>query len=390
MAIALSAPNFVYNNPAHRLVLGWGARNSLKAELALLGAKRPLVVCSPRAAVSPEVRALCDLLALDADGIYGGAMMHAPVASALEGGRRATMRGADSLIAFGGGSASDLAKGIALACAEEGRLLDFVLERTPDGSISSPTSKRPKLPIIALPTTVSGAEVTPGFSLTDEGGGKILFRDATLAAAVLIYDPELMHGVPLAIMAASGMNALAHGCEALYSRHSNPVSGIYARESLSCLYRSLYAIATGARGRGVYSELALGGYCAGVAIVNARTALHHAICHKLAPAAGLSHGIVNAIMLPRVLEFNLAVARAEITTVARLLGQPQATAEGAIAAVRELSALAGLPARLKDAGVSSAIFPGLAQQILREPGVAFNPRAVGSAPEIEAILNAAW
>ena len=383
-------PDFVYNNPAHRLVLGWGARGALKTELALLGVKRPLVVCSPRAASSPEVRALCDLLALDADGIYSGATMHAPVASAVEGGQRATLLGADCLIAFGGGSASDLAKGIALACAEEGHLFDFVLERASDGSISSPTSKRRKLPIIALATTVSGAEVTPGFSLTDEGGGKILFRDATLAAALLIYDPELMHGVPLAVMAASGMNALAHGFEALYSRHSNPVSGIYAREGLSRLYRSLHAIASGERGRDVYTELALGAYCAGVAIINARTALHHAICHKLAPAAGLTHGIANAIMLPRVLEFNLSAARAELTTVAQSIGWPQATAEGAIAAVTELSALAGLPARLKDAGVSSAIFPGLAQQILREPGVSFNPRAVASAADIEAILNAAW
>ena len=95
-------------------------------------------------------------------------------------------------------------------------------------------------------------------------------------------------------------------------------------------------------------------------------------------------------MLPRVLEFNLSAARAELTTVAQSIGWPQATAEGAIAAVTELSALAGLPARLKDAGVSSVIFPGLAQQILREPGVSFNPRAVASAADIEAILNAAW
>lgn len=386
----MPVPDFTYSNPSHRLVLGWGARESLKAELALLGVRRPLVVCSPRAAASVEVHALCDLLALDADGVYGGASMHAPIAAALEGGRRATALGADSLVAFGGGSASDLAKGIALACAEEGHLLDFVLERAPDGSISSPTSKRRKLPIIALPTTVSGAEVTPGFSLTDASGGKILFRDATLAPVVLIYDPELMHGVPLAVMAASGMNALAHGIEALYSRHRNPVSGIYARDSLSLVYRSLHAIATGARGRDVYTELALGAYYAGVAIVNARTALHHAICHKLAPAAGLTHGLANAIMLPRVLEFNLPAARNELTTVAQLLGQQQPTPEGAIAAVTELSVLAGLPARLKDVGVSSAILSGLAQQILREPGVGFNPRAVSSAAEIEAILNAAW
>lgn len=383
-------PDFSYNSPAHRLVFGWGARESLKDELALLGARRPLLVCSPRAAASPEVLALSRSLALDPGAVYGGATTHAPLESAEEGWRRATAFQADCLISFGGGSASDLAKGIALACAEEGRLLKFVLERAPDGRISSPTSTRSKLPIIALPTTVSGAEVTPGFALTDAERGKILFRDPTLSPVVLIYDPELMRGVPVPVMAASTMNALAHGIEALYSKQRNPVSSIYARDSIVLLYRSLHAITTGARGRDVYTELALGAYYAGIAIVNARTGLHHSICHKLAPAAGLTHGLANAIMLPRVLEFNLPAARDELTTVARLLGQQQETPEGVVAALEQLSRLAGLPARLKDVNVRCDIFPGLAQSVLREPGLAFNPRAVRSAAEIEAILHAAW
>jgi alcohol dehydrogenase class IV len=382
--------DFSYNNPAHRLVFGWGARESLKAELALLSALRPLVVCSPRGAASPEVQALCRSLALDDGAVYGGATTHAPLESAYEGCRRATALRADCLIAFGGGSASDLAKGIALACAEEGRLLEFVLERAPDGRISSPASTRRKLPIIALPTTVSGAEVTPGFALTDAQRRKILFRDATLSPAVLIYDPELMHGVPLPAMAASTMNALAHGIEALYSKQSNPVSSLYARDGVVLLYRSLKAIAKGDRARAPYTELALGAYYAGIAIVNARTGLHHAICHKLAPATGLTHGLANAIMLPRVLEFNLPAARDELTAVARLLGQREATAQSVIAAMEDLSRRAGLPARLRDVDISRDIFPDLAQNILREPGLAFNPRVVRCAAEIEAILDAAW
>lgn len=381
---------FAYNSPAHRLVFGWGCRAKLADELAQMGCARPMLVCSPRAASTPEVQALVAALSLKPEAVFPQAVTHAPMNAAHEGAERVRALGADVLISFGGGSPGDLTKGIALAVAEQGVIMPFVLERTRDGRVLSPTSKAKKLPIVAIPTTVSGAEVTPGFALTDERGKKILFRDASLCPALLVYDPELMTGVPVDAMTASAMNSLAHGAEAFYSKGRSPISDMFAAKSLPLVHGAMKAILDGRRTPEVYADLALGAYCAGVAIVNARTGLHHSICHKLAPAAGITHGLANSIMLTRVLAFNRDHAKAELEEVARLIGREDQGVEGAIAAFRNLPIKAGLPTRLRDVGVDAGIFPELAERILTEPGLTFNPRPVTEAAEIREVLQAAW
>jgi alcohol dehydrogenase class IV len=286
-------------------------------------------------------------------------------------------------------------KGIVLACAEDGRILDFTLERLPDGTLKNPLSTRPKLASIAIPTTVSGADITPAFALTEETGKKILWRDASVAPRVLIYDPELMSSVPPRSISESGMNAMAHTIEALYSKARNPISRVHAREAVPLLFRGLHAVATRGAQRDDYTALALGAYYAGVAIVNARTALHHSICHKLGPAVGLTHGLTNAIMLPRVLEFNLPAARGELAAMAALIedadvGVSARSPEDTIAAIQALARRAGLPGRLRDVEVSREKLPGLAKLIFEEPGLVFNPRPIESAAQIETVLDSAW
>jgi len=391
----MNISDFSYNTPAHRLVFGWGARAGLKEELTRLNVSRPMLVCSPRAARSSEVINLVRSLGLADESVFGEAGSHAPLGAVQEGWRRARALGADCIVSFGGGSATDTTKGIVLACAEDGRVLDFMQERLPDGTVKNPLSAQPKLPNVAIPTTLSGADINSAFGLTDETGRKILFRDASVTARVLIYDPELMTSVPARSMSESGMNALAHTIEALYSKARNPISRIHARESVPLLYRGLHAVATGSAQRDDYSALALGAYYAGVTITNARTALHHSICHKLGPAAGLTHGLTNAIMLPRVLQFNLPAVRNELSEMGDWIEQANTgvsarTPEDAIAAIETLAQRAGLPRRLRDVDVIKDQLPAIAQAILKEPGLAFNPRPIESAAQIEAVLESAW
>jgi alcohol dehydrogenase len=391
----MNIDDFSYNSPAHRLVFGWGARAKLKDELERLGVARPMLLCSSRAARSGEVVNLVRALGLPQEAVFSEVGSHAPLRSAYAGWERARALRADGLISFGGGSASDTMKGVLLACAEDGRILDFTLERLPDGTLKNPLSTRPKLPSVGIATTVSGADITPGFALTEETGKKILWRDASILPRVLIYDPELMASVPAHSLSESGMNALAHTIEALYSRAKNPVSRIHAREAVPLLYRGLHTVATGNAQRDDYTALALGAYYAGVSITNARTGLHHSICHKLGPAVGLTHGLTNSIMLPHVLRFNLSAAQDELATMAELIQSAGVGAEGkapedAIAAVRDLSQRAGLPTRLRDVDVSRDKLPALAEVIIKEPGLAFNPRPVESAAQIQAVLEAAW
>jgi alcohol dehydrogenase len=205
-----------------------------------------------------------------------------------------------------------------------------------------------------------------------------------------VYDPDLVRS-PLQTLAPSAMNAIAHTVEALYSKGRNPISAMYASEGLQLLHEGLSAAIADAADADAYVSLTLGAYYAAAAIVNARTALHHAICHKLAPAAGLSHGTANSIILPHALRFNLPAARPELTRVAQLICKDGGTsAEEGIAKLGDLCARAGLPRRLREVGVKQEIFPALAEKIFGEPGLAFNPRELSSAREIEDVLRAAW
>ena len=392
-----SLPNlgFTYRNPAHRLLFGQRALDRLADELAALPASKPMLVCTERGAASDHARKIVESLGLPPDAVFGGARSHAPMSSILAGWQHARALQPDCLIAFGGGSVADTTKGIALAFAEEGRVTEFALERAADGRLEGKQSMRPKIPIVAIPTTLSGAEVGPSFGVTEPTGRKVIVRVGGVAAAILVYDPELVRAVPLALQAPSAMNALAHDVEALYSKGRNPVSTMYACESLPLLYRGLTAAIADATDDDAYTRLTLGAYYAAVAIVNARTGLHHAICHKLAPAAGLSHGTANSIILPRALEFNLPAARPELTRVAELIAEHsgkrrETRAEDAIEALEQLATRAGLPRRLREVGVAQDIFPALAEKIMSEPGLAFNPRQPASAREIEDILHAAW
>ena len=387
-------PEFTYRNPGHRLLFGRHALDQLAAELETLPARKPMLVCSERGAASEAAAKLIRSLGMTREAVFDGARPHAPLAAVLAGWKHARALQPDCIVAFGGGSVADTVKGIALACAEDGRVTDFVLERGADGRLRGKLSSRPKLPIIAIPTTLSGAEVGPSFGVTDETGRKLIIRDNGLAASILVYDPELVRSVPLALLAPSAMNALAHNVEALYSKGRNPLSTLYACESLPLLYGGMTAAISNAADDDPYGRLALGAYYAALAIFNARTGLHHAICHKLAPAAGLSHGTANSIVLPRALEYNLPAARPELTRVAELIGdhgnRGEPRAEDAIDALERLAARAGLPRRLRDVGVAPEIFPALAEKIMSEPGLAFNPRQPASAREIEDILHAAW
>lgn len=391
----MQTTRFVYRNPAQRIVFGRGTLASVAEELAAIAAVRPMLVCTARAARSAAGRALVASLGLKPDAVFDGVQSHAPVDSVHEGWKRACALKPDCFVALGGGSAMDTVKGIALAYAEQGRVLDFVIERTPDGRVIGQQSLKPKLPILAISTTLSGAEVSPSFALTNEAHKKLIIRDNAVAPAILVYDPELLRDVPILTLAASAMNALAHTVEGLYSKGRNPISALYAAEGLKLLHSGLSAAVENPADDEAYVSLSLGAYYAAAAIVNARTALHHAICHKLAPAAGLAHGIANAIVLPHALAFNLPAARAELAQAARLMCKDSLTegslrGEDAIAALEQLSARAGLPRRLRDVGVSQALFPALAQQIFSEPGLAFNPREIESVGEIEAVLHAAW
>ena len=339
---------FVYNAWPGRVVFGAGALARLPDELDRLGAKRALLLSTPGQAES--ARRLAESLGARAAGLYDKAVMHVPLAVAEDARRVARELGADCCVALGGGSTTGLAKAIALTSG---------------------------LPIVAVPTTYSGSEMTTVYGLT-ESGMKRTGRDARVLPKTVIYDPALTLDLPPATSAASGMNAIAHCVEALYAQDGNPITSLMAEEAIRALAAGLPSILENpqdieARGNALY-----GAWLAGVALGATGVALHHKLCHTLGGSFNLPHAETHSIVLPHAARYNRDAAPEAMARVARALGasgrargavRPGTAAGTAHEAVRDRHARSGSRARGEDRARESLPEPA-SGGIRRRPGAA--------------------
>jgi alcohol dehydrogenase class IV len=225
---------------------------------------------------------------------------------------------------------------------------------------------------------------------------KTTVTDSRIAPRLVIYDPQLTLDLPPEITASTGINALAHCIEALYSITRNPLSTAAAlggvRSIMSALPRC-YAAGDDLAARG---EMLSGAFLAGTALAHVSMALHHGICHVLGGTAGVPHGVANSIILPHAMRFNLDATAPQLAQAAEAMGiaragqSAEAAAEAAIERVAQLIGQMHLPQRLRDAGVQEADLPHLAAVALQSRAVQSNPRPVRDAAEMERLLRAAW
>ncbi|HMA90082.1 MAG TPA: maleylacetate reductase [Burkholderiales bacterium] len=330
---------FVYTAYAARVVFGEGAIAQLPAELERLGAQRALVLSTPEQAAS--VRAVAARLGSRAAGVYDRAAMHVPLEIAEDARRVARELGADCCVTVGGGSTTGLGKAIAL--------------------VSS-------LPIIAVPTTYAGSEMTPIYGLT-EAGMKRTGRDARVLPKTVIYDPALTLTLPPALSAASGMNAIAHCVEALYAHDGNPIVSLMAEEGIRALAAALPVIVGDPSDMKARSEALYGAWLAGVSLGTAGMALHHKLCHTLGGSFNLPHAETHAIVLPHAARYNRDAAPAAMARVARALGAPDAPC-----GLYDLEAKLGLSMRLSEIGMREADLERAAKIASESPYP--NPRPV--------------
>lgn len=380
---------FVCDLPAQIFVSGPGVVGELAQRMDALGLERALVVCSNSVRRSALLARVLDVLGPRTAGRFEEVVQHSAVALVNQAAQQARDLGIDSLVAVGGGSSSDTAKAVAILLAEGGPLESHASTFVyPDQFFPKPLH-RPKLPILAIPTTASAAEVTPGLGIRGAGSIKYLFWDTKLASRVVFLDEAANLEVPVAVMATTGMNGFAHCAEGLYSRLRNPVSSGLALQGARMFAQALPAMVAEpgeAKHRGqVLAAAAL----SGLVISNARVGIHHAVCHCLGARGGLPHGVANSIMLPHALAYNRDVAGAELAQLAEALGaRPQP--EAAIEAVLKLQEGAKVPRRLRDVGLDQALLPAIAEDTLHDRGLYFNPKRTTSAEPILAMLEAAW
>lgn len=385
-------PHFAHRSAPLKLVYGDGSLGQLQAELTELGIRRPFLVSGRRTAESAVYRQALAGLAGLAVAEYTQMPEHSPIADVRLVRDLAASHGADGFVAVGGGSASDACKAAALWLAEGGELEDHASRFTPPADLVIPKLDAPKLPIVAIPTTLSAAEVTMGGSVRTEDGRKLGLVDFKLAARLIVIDPTVSTEVPVNVFLASGMNGLAHCIEGLYSKVQTPVTAALALHAIKLFMESLPAVArdpgsAAARGRALAAA-----HLSGLVLLNARSCLHHAACHALGAVAGISHGDANSIMLPYVMEFNRTdpAATSAMAESATALGASEAAAAAAIERVRWLQAKIGVPRRLRDTGMPRNLLASVAAKVMNERGLYVNPRTVTDATQVEAVLAAAW
>jgi alcohol dehydrogenase class IV len=274
----------------------------------------------------------------------------------------------DGFVALGGGSVSDTAKAAAILLGEGGRLEDHASRFTPPASLHIPELKAPKLPIVSIPCTASGAEVTPGLGIRS-GNRKLLFTDHQVAARLILIDPQANLAVPAELMLTTGMNGLAHCIEGLYSKVRTPVTDALCLHGIALFADALLRVAREPQSMPARAALLAAAHLSGRVLLNARTCLHHAICHALGAVTRVSHGAANAVMLPHAAAFN------DSPYVER---------------IRVLQSATGVPARLRDLGVPRDALASVAGKVMQERGVYFNPRPVPSPTVVQKLLEEAW
>ena len=382
---ALSS-SFVQRTPAMKTIAREDAVDALGAELALLRAERVLLVCSASVHRSPlHARVLGQLQAcqvLNAADIPA----HSSVALVEQLAGQAREHGTQAIVAVGGGSSSDTAKAIALLLAEGGRLADHASRFTPPAQLHIPLLLQPKIPIVTIPCTASGAEVTPSLGVRDADGRKLLFTDPQLASRVVLLDACANLDVPAALMLSTGMNGLAHCVEGLYSKERSPLAELLALDALQRFARTLPAVHAAPQDVAARGELLYAAHLSGLVLVNARTCLHHAVCHAIGSVTGVPHGDANAVLLPHALRFNAEAVRPALERASA------AVAGGGdfIAWLETLAQGLAVPRRLRDIGVAHEDLERIAAKTMGERGLYFNPRAVQHAGEIRDLLEQAY
>lgn len=309
---------FVYQSRPQRVVFGAGSLANLASELDALGLKKALVLSTPNQRDQAE-RIAAQLGPAYVAGIFDQAVMHVPVDTARQARALAKTLGADCTLAIGGGSTIGLAKAIALDAG---------------------------LPIVAVPTTYAGSEMTPIYGITEDGL-KTTGRDERVLPRVVVYDPTLTLELPLELSVTSGINAIAHAAEGLYATDGNPIMDIMAEEGIRAIARAIPLLHAGTGdAQAARADALYGAWLCGSVLGSVGMALHHKLCHTLGGSFNLPHAEVHTIVLPHALAYNAVAAPAAMARIAAALD-----AENAAQGVFDLAHAHGAPTALKTLGM---------------------------------------
>jgi maleylacetate reductase len=357
---------------AQQLVFGAGALEQLPALVKAIGARKAMLVTTAGRLASPDGERVVHLLGRALESTFAGVESHVPVPLVQQAVLQARRDGVDVVVSFGGGS-----------CADLGKAVCFFLEQEA-GMPGASHLDRPVLPHVSIPTTYSGAELTPFFGMTDPASRqKQGTGGPTSSPVVALYDPDLTASTPPRVLAETGMNALAHCVEAAYSPHRTPEAEAIALSGARTIHTSLPAVVADPGDRLARAAMLEGAALAGRCLLNAGMGVHHGLAQLLGGRTGIPHGLANAILLTHAIAFNAEAVPEEVGRLSAAFGTEAGQA------VDGLRATLRLPGRLSEVGVDEADLDAVARLSQSNANVGRNPRPV-SEDDARAILTAAY
>lgn len=374
---------FILNEVSY---FGPGARKELPTVVKSRGFKKALVVTDKGLMKFGVAKMVFDVLdeANIPYEVYDDVKPNPTVTNVTNGVEACKKAEADFIVAIGGGSSMDTAKGIGIVCTNP-EFADVVsLEGVAD-------TKNKCLPIIALPTTAgTAAETTINYVIIDEKRQqKMVCVDPNDIPAVAIIDAELMYSLPKGLTAATGMDAMTHAIEGLITKAAWEMSDMFEIKAIEMIHKYLPVAVndpTNPEGR---NGMAVAQYIAGMAFSNVGLGVDHGMAHPMSALHDVPHGVACAILLPTVMRFNMPVSIKKYVEIAKAVGVYEAgmtdeqAAEAACNEIENLSKLVGIPQHLTELGIKEEDIPALAEQAITDVCTPGNPRPVTK----EDILN---
>jgi len=384
-----------------RIVFGNGKIDSLGDEVRKLGGKRILVLSGRAVAEKTNsVRRINDGLGDMSVGTYSRLTQRAPLASAVEAANMAVANGVDTLVGVGGSTISDAARMIAVLMAEGITTVEQLRQLGEEQDMMlSPNLDGKDLPLqVSIPTTLSAGEFNMGGGnvLDDQAGHKIRVRHPRLYADLIMLDPVMTEGTPDWLWLSTGVKAMDHCIERLYTSGNQPAIDAPILAAAEMLFTHLPKSKESDGDPEARLQCLVAGWMSMMGAPNFATGLSHAIGHILGVKYAVGHGYTSCVTQPYVMEFNRPVSAAKQALLARSAGldtrgmSDEAAAEAAARAVDDFVLGMGLPHRIRELGIPEEDLPEIAELVLTDGGCRNNPIPITSVDQVMEVLKKAF
>ena len=386
---------FNFNSVAQEVVCAPDAISGLSSVLDRLGATRAMVTCgSSILEKSDVVQRVQTALGDRFVGLFSGVSPHSPVHTLDEAMLLAAEVKPDVLVSVGGGSTHDTTKGIATLLGEGGSIHDYQVIFEPPDKIIHPKLSKERVPIVTVPTTMGGAELSRGAGFADKAlGRKVSVADPSTIPRAIVIDGQALATTPMNILLSTAMGQMRIAVETIYSTRHNPISDSMALHAISmlmeylpkCPDRDLDCLLNTKTAASLASLAGVGGL-----------GLNTATAHHVGGLYDVPHGDANAIMLPQTMRFNAEASADRQALIAGAMGVKtpgMSDLDAALAAadaVENLRESLGLPGRLRDVGVPEEGLELIAAATLHDRALATNPTPVTDAGPIMTVLRSSW